>query len=48
MDNENKQTWENPEVKTLGKAKDIIKGFSPADPKVSGSGDTDLDVASDL
>ena len=48
MDNENKITWENPEVKTLGKAKDIIKGFTPADPKVSGGGDADLDVASDL
>ncbi len=48
MTAENKHIWEKPEVKELGDAKEIIKGFAPADPKVSGGGDSDLDVASDL
>ncbi len=48
MTAENKNIWERPEVKELGDAKEIIKGFAPSDPKVSGGGDSDLDVASDL
>ena len=43
-----KGTWTKPEITDLGNAKDIIKGFAPADPKVSGGGDSDLAVASDL
>ena len=43
-----KEKWVKPEITDLGDAKDIIKGFAPADPKVGGTGDSDLDIASDL
>ena len=42
-----KPDWSQPEVKVIGKAKDIIKGFTPADPKVPGGGDGALAGASD-
>ena len=42
------QKWEKPVIKDLGKAKDIIKGFSPADPKTLGGGDGDLANGSDV
>ena len=29
MEKENNSSWEEPEIKELGKAKDIIKGLSP-------------------
>ena len=48
MQDKKKQKWVKPEIDDLGDAKDIIKGFSPADPKVAGGGDSDLAVASDL
>ena len=43
-----KEKWVKPEIIDLGDAKDIIKGFAPADPKVAGGGDSDLAVASDV
>tara|TARA_Y100001935_G_C17283458_1_gene498893 strand:- start:268 stop:417 length:150 start_codon:yes stop_codon:yes gene_type:complete len=43
-----KREWSKPQITDLGDAKDIIKGFAPADPKVAGGGDSDLAVASDL
>ena len=43
---ENKN-WVKPEIKDLGDAKDIIKGFTPGDPKIPGGGDGALDGASD-
>ena len=42
-----KKTWVSPEVKDLGDAKEIIKGFTPGDPKVPGGGDGALAGASD-
>ena len=48
MENSEKQAWQTPESHPLGKAKDIIQGFSPADPKVLGGGDSDLANASDV
>ena len=47
MNSKDKKTWTTPEVKDLGDAKDIIKGFSPEDPKVPGGGDGALAGASD-
>ena len=47
MNSKEKKTWIAPEVKDLGDAKDIIKGFTPADPKVPGGGDGQLAGASD-
>ena len=29
MEKENSSSWEEPEIKELGKAKDLIKGLSP-------------------
>ena len=34
-----KKKWEKPTIKELGKAKEIIRGGQPADPKFLGSGD---------
>ena len=48
MEIQTEQKWEKPEIKDLGKAKDIIKGFSPADPKTLGGGDGDLANGSDV
>ena len=48
MQDNKKEKWIKPEITDLGNAKDIIKGFAPADPKVAGGGDADLAVASDL
>jgi len=48
MANQNENKWVKPEVKDLGKAKDIIKGFTPADPKTLGGGDGDLANGSDV
>lgn len=42
-----KQNWEKPSIKDLGDAKDIIKGFTPGDPKIAGGGDGALAGASD-
>ena len=47
MNPNEKKTWVSPEVKELGDAKEIIKGFTPGDPKVPGGGDGALDGASD-
>ena len=47
MNSNEKKTWVSPEVKELGDAKEIIKGFTPGDPKVPGGGDGALDGASD-
>ena len=47
MYSKDKKSWIVPEVKDLGDAKDIIKGFTPADPKVPGGGDGSLAGASD-
>lgn len=47
MNSNDKKTWTKPEVKDLGDAKDIIKGFTPGDPKVPGGGDGSLAGASD-
>ena len=47
MDSSEKKVWEKPSVKELGDAKEIIKGFTPGDPKVPGGGDGALDGASD-
>ena len=47
MNSKDKKTWTAPEVKDLGDAKDIIKGFTPGDPKVPGGGDGNLAGASD-
>ena len=47
MTSSEKKTWEKPSVKELGDAKEIIKGFTPGDPKVPGGGDGALDGASD-
>ena len=44
-----KQTdWIKPEIKVLGEAKDLIKGFEPEDPKISGGFDGDLANATDV
>ena len=47
MNSNEKKTWVSPEVKDLGDAKEIIKGFTPGDPKVPGGGDGALAGASD-
>ena len=47
MNSNEKKTWVSPEVKDLGDAKDIMKGFTPGDPKVPGGGDGALAGASD-
>tara|TARA_Y100000992_G_C21163333_1_gene442257 strand:+ start:281 stop:484 length:204 start_codon:yes stop_codon:yes gene_type:complete len=47
MNSKDKNIWVTPEVKDLGDAKDIIKGFTPEDPKVPGGGDGNLAGASD-
>ena len=39
MTSSEKKTWEKPSVKELGDAKEIIKGFTPGDPKIPGGGD---------
>ena len=48
MKDKDKRVWETPSVKELGDAKQIIKGFTPADPKVPGGGDGALAGASDV
>ena len=48
MEEVSKKSWQEPDSKSIGKAKDIIQGFSPADPKVLGGGDGDLNNASDV
>ena len=47
MEPKEKKNWVKPEIKDLGDAKDIIKGFTPGDPKIPGGGDGALDGASD-
>ena len=47
MNSTEKKTWVSPEVKDLGDAKEIIKGFTLGDPKVPGGGDGALAGASD-
>ena len=47
MTSSEKKTWEKPSVKELGDAKEIIKGFTPGDPKIPGGGDGALAGASD-
>ena len=47
MNSDEKRTWVSPEVKDLGDAKEIIKGFTPEDPKIPGGGDGALAGASD-
>ena len=47
MNSNEKKDWITPEIKDMGDAKDIIKGFTPADPKVPGGGDGSLAGASD-
>ena len=47
MNSNEKETWVSPEVKDLGDAKEIIKGFTPGDPKIPGGGDGALAGASD-
>ena len=48
MSKNTNKNWEKPEIIDLGKAKDIILGFTPADPKALGSGDNDLANGSDV
>lgn len=43
-----RKQWKSPEILELGDAKDLVKGFTDADPKRSGGGDDDLDVGSDV